>query len=203
MAARRSPSAGHRHGPGSRVILRARATILDKEKECEREFHTHLRCPNHGAEEFISEYGSAFTPDGGNSGQTPFPGPAPASVNWVDRGMVTEVKLQAYCGSSWAYAVTDLAEANQLITGRGGVSLSIKELLDCVPNLGCGGGWPDKVGAGARGRAGGRRAAGVGLRSAGSSRIAADLVASVLFGGLLQAIDELLLPACCWGSQHT
>lgn len=107
------------------------------------------------AEEFIAQFGSAFTPDASGGGGEPLGAPTapPAAWSWVEHGALGEPKLQDSCGSSWAYAVTDLAEANLRITGQPQYSLSVQELLDCVPNLGCGGGWPDKVGLCQRGGA--------------------------------------------------
>ncbi|XP_018024660.1 procathepsin L [Hyalella azteca] len=70
----------------------------------------------------------------------------PESVDWRQRGGVTEVKRQGACGSCWAFATTGAVEGLHFIQTGELVSLSEQNLLDCVntPNVrGCNGGVMD------------------------------------------------------------
>lgn len=65
----------------------------------------------------------------------------PARFDWRPySGVVTSVKDQGVCGSCWAFAAAAEAEGQM----RSGVSLSVQQLVDCVPPsygcLGCQGG---------------------------------------------------------------
>jgi len=72
----------------------------------------------------------------------------PESVDWSQRGAVTEVKNQAACGSCWAFAATGALEgALQQKTGSL-VALSEQQFVDCSANfgnMGCRGGWTDSA----------------------------------------------------------
>jgi cathepsin L len=57
--------------------------------------------------------------------------PIPSTLNYVDLGVVTPVKNQGECGSSWAFSTTGYLESQIAIhTGRK-ESLSAQQIIDC------------------------------------------------------------------------
>lgn len=71
----------------------------------------------------------------------------PREVNWASLGHVSPLRSngKTECGSSWAFAVTDLLESLLSIHEGRNVLLSAQQLLDCghaTGNRGCAGGHP-------------------------------------------------------------
>ena len=64
-------------------------------------------------------------------------------VDWVAHGVVNPVRNQLACGSCWAFSTVCTIESANAIAGRGLLSLSEQQLVDCAGsegNQGCNGG---------------------------------------------------------------
>jgi hypothetical protein len=68
---------------------------------------------------------------------------APAALDWRTVGAVTGVKDQGQCDSSWAFAITGLAEGYGVVSSGPLISLSEQQLIDCDSfGTACSGGRP-------------------------------------------------------------
>jgi len=76
-----------------------------------------------------------------------FPGVnAPTTFDWRSKGVVTNVKNQAQCGSCWAFSATSNIESVYKLSGNSLPILGPQQMVDCDKDCyGCQGGWPSKA----------------------------------------------------------
>lgn len=58
----------------------------------------------------------------------------PASVDWRDSGVVTDVKNQGFCGSCWTFSATEALESAVAIATGELYTFSEQEFVSCVEN---------------------------------------------------------------------
>jgi len=64
----------------------------------------------------------------------------PESVDWREKGVITDPKNQGSCGSCWAFATTEQIESYAALANISLTKLSTQEVTTCTPNpLHCGG----------------------------------------------------------------
>eukprot|EP00922_Rhytidocystis_sp_ex-Travisia-forbesii_P043635 GHVS01065099.1.p1 GENE.GHVS01065099.1~~GHVS01065099.1.p1 ORF type:complete len:530 (+),score=96.68 GHVS01065099.1:257-1846(+) len=71
----------------------------------------------------------------------------PKSIDWKEKGCVSEVKDQKQCGSCWAFSTTGALEGANCAQGGKLLDLSEQQLVDCGKpegNMGCDGGQMDE-----------------------------------------------------------
>ena len=71
-------------------------------------------------------------------------GPLPQSFDCREKGWVRPIRNQGNCGSCWDFAGTECCSGAFLRVGKN-LSLSEQYTLDCYPNGGCDGDWPETV----------------------------------------------------------
>eukprot|EP00386_Alphamonas_edax_P006403 GDKI01020727.1.p1 GENE.GDKI01020727.1~~GDKI01020727.1.p1 ORF type:complete len:388 (-),score=165.22 GDKI01020727.1:764-1927(-) len=67
----------------------------------------------------------------------------PPSLDWREKGCITDVKNQGQCGSCWAFSATGALEGAACAAGLPLTNLSEQHLVDCATkegNMGCSGG---------------------------------------------------------------
>mmetsp|Transcript_8895 Transcript_8895/g.11768 ORF Transcript_8895/g.11768 Transcript_8895/m.11768 type:complete len:526 (-) Transcript_8895:296-1873(-) len=74
------------------------------------------------------------------------PSSLPDSIDWTDKGAVTDIKDQGQCGSCWAFSAVEAIESALYIEEGTLVQLSPQEVVDCdMTSYGCSGGWMDNA----------------------------------------------------------
>ncbi|XP_030639656.1 cathepsin S [Chanos chanos] len=99
-------------------------------------------------EEILQSFAGTQVPENLNRGPTAFVGtagvPLPDSIDWREKGYVTDVKYQGGCGSCWAFSAVGALEGQMKKTTGRLISLSPQNLVDCSSkygNKGCHGGF--------------------------------------------------------------
>lgn len=141
-------------------IFKANVDLIEKHNsEFSMGMHTYTLGINHFADWTVQEFkakmlgvrpnitsirgGSTFT-----FMRLPTDVKLPDSVDWREKGAVTDVKNQGECGSCWAFSTTGSLEGQHFRATNKLVSLSEQQLVDCskkYDNQGCNGGLMDNA----------------------------------------------------------
>lgn len=97
-----------------------------------------------GKRKFMKRKAAAAVTASNKSGGIDSVDELPESVDWREKGAVSSIKDQGYCGSCWAFSTVAAVEGiNQIVTGDL-ITLSEQELVECdTYNAGCNGGLMD------------------------------------------------------------
>ena len=87
------------------------------------EFKSTILMPSRPAPVLPPDRYVASQPLGGNE--------LPSSLDWRDKGVVTDVKDQGSVGSCWAFSTVGNLEGQWAMAGHNPVSLSAEQLVDC------------------------------------------------------------------------
>ena len=87
------------------------------------EFKSTILMPSHPPPVFPPDRYVASQPLGANE--------LPSSLDWRDKGVVTDVKDQGSVGSCWAFSTIGNLEGQWAMAGHNLVSLSAEQLVDC------------------------------------------------------------------------
>jgi cathepsin L len=124
--------------------------------EADRGLHTFWTGVNEYADMTVEEFKAVmngYIMRNGTSGAPVFEAAIdvkdlPATVDWRDKGYVTEIKNQGQCGSCWSFSTTGSLEGQHFKKTGQLVSLSEQNLVDCSTkygNHGCKGGLMDNA----------------------------------------------------------
>ncbi|KAF8029601.1 hypothetical protein BT93_E2122 [Corymbia citriodora subsp. variegata] len=101
-------------------------------------------------EEFVQSHTGYLAPKQSEPTKTmPFShqdptGDVPDNIDWVEKGVVNQIKYQGQCGSCWAFSAVAAVEGIVGITSGTVPVLSEQQLVDCdTTSYGCRGGYPD------------------------------------------------------------
>ncbi|RWS11412.1 Cathepsin L-like protein [Dinothrombium tinctorium] len=121
--------------------------------EADLGLHSHRLAVNKFADLTSEEFSRLYKGYGGVKKPAPHVHRAqdirlPNSVDWREKGLVTEVKNQEQCGSCWAFSAVASLEGQHAKKTGNLVSLSEQNLVDCSRpegNQGCNGGLMDQA----------------------------------------------------------
>jgi cathepsin L len=96
-------------------------------------------------DEFLKQYTGAMPPSDSDEPifEVEIDEDVADAVDWVQKGMVNQIKNQGQCGSCWAFSTMGTLESGYAIASGKLVSVAEQQLVDCdKSDSGCSGGWP-------------------------------------------------------------